>query len=46
MTELKAEFAWLPCLPGMRSQSWFISTVGDESLEVVRRHVGNQKEVV
>jgi REP-associated tyrosine transposase len=40
---LRAEFAALRLLGCLWSPSWFCSTVGGASLEVVRRYVENQK---
>lgn len=41
--QLRTEFPHLQRLPALWSPSWFVSTVGWVPLEVVRRHVENQK---
>ena len=43
---LRAELPTLARLPALWSPSWFVSTVGGAPLDVVRRYVENQKQVV
>lgn len=43
---LRAELPTLARLPALWSPSWFASTVGGAPLDVVRRYVENQKQVV
>ena len=43
---LRQEFAHLRRLRSLWTRSWFVSTVGGATLEVVRRYVENQKAAV
>ena len=43
---LRKEFPWLKSrLPSLWTNSYFVSTVGDASLTVVKRYIENQKKI-
>ena len=44
--DLRQEFPWLKtCIPALWTNSYFVSTVGDAPLPIVKQYIENQKSV-